>query len=57
MESCFSHFPSSSVLTREEVPNGFLIAGFVAPGLRNSHLEKPKVQLVKNQPAMQETPV
>ena len=33
--------PRSSVLTREEVVDGFQIAGFVSPGLRNLHLEKP----------------
>ena len=36
-----SHPPRSSVLTREEVVDGFQIAGFVSPGLRNLHLEKP----------------
>ena len=32
--------PSSSALTREEVVDGFQIAGFVSPGCRNLHLEK-----------------
>ena len=31
---------SSSALTGQEVANGFQIAGFVSPGLRNLHLEK-----------------
>ena len=33
--------PSSSALPREEVADGFQIAGFVSPRLRNLHLEKP----------------
>ena len=33
--------PSSSALIEEEVADGFQIAGFVSPGLRNLHLEKP----------------
>ena len=36
-----SHPPRSPVLTREEVADGFQIDGFVSPGLRNLHLEKP----------------
>ena len=35
-----SHPPRSSVLTREEVVDGFQIAGFLSPGLRHLHLEE-----------------
>ena len=35
-----SHPPSSSALIREKVVNGFQIADFVLPGLRNLYLEK-----------------
>ena len=35
-----THLLNSSALTREEVADGFQIAGFISPGLRNLHLEK-----------------
>ena len=39
-DGSLSHSPSSSALTREEVVDGFQIAGFVSPGHGNLHLEK-----------------
>ena len=40
MVGCLSIPSSSSVLSREDVADGFQIAGSVLPGLRNLHLEK-----------------
>ena len=39
-DGSLSHPPSLSVLPREEVADGFRVAGFVSPGLRNFYLEK-----------------
>ena len=39
-DGSLSPSPSSSALTREEVADGFQIAGFVSPGRRNLPLEK-----------------
>ena len=35
-----THLLNSSALTTGEVADGFQIAGFISPGLRNLHLEK-----------------
>ena len=35
-----THPLNSSALTREEAADGFQIAGFISPALRNLHLEK-----------------